>query len=151
MDRFYSIKRIKDKLANAISAYIHYKINEKEMSKHIALFGKMLQFFTIPTLIKIRDGIQSGRGSSYISYGGVYDVAHKTFRKAWFSTVSTANFEGREYPVPGSFHEVLKTIYGEDYMELPPEEKRVNHQPVYLKINETIIDNRRNFNESTNS
>lgn len=37
-------------------------------------------------------------------------------------------FEDTSFYIPGSYEEYLKGKYGEDYMELPPEEKRVTHR-----------------------
>ena len=43
-------------------------------------------------------------------------------------------FHGREYNVPGKIENYLSTCYGEDYMELPPVEKRVTHMPSEIKF-----------------
>lgn len=42
-----------------------------------------------------------------------------------FDSYSTLTFEGKEYRVPGDYHTYLSHKYG-DYMQLPPEEKRVS-------------------------
>ncbi len=36
-------------------------------------------------------------------------------------------FEGRRVPIPKDSNIYLKTIFGDDYMSLPPEDKRVFH------------------------
>ena len=36
-------------------------------------------------------------------------------------------FEGKQYPAPVGYEDVLSAMYGEDYMCLPPEEKRISH------------------------
>ena len=41
------------------------------------------------------------------------------------------NFESTEICMPANSHEILCNIYG-DYMQLPPEEKRVNHRPIEI-------------------
>lgn len=46
------------------------------------------------------------------------------------------NFEGMTIKIPGKYHEYLSLRYGDDYMELPPEEKRINHRPVELSFKE---------------
>ncbi len=50
-----------------------------------------------------------------------------------FPTVEHS-FEGMIIRIPGKSHEYLTARYGEDYMELPPEEKRINHRPVQLSF-----------------
>lgn len=41
-------------------------------------------------------------------------------------------FEGKCYHVPGKIEQYLSTVYGPDYMELPPVEKRQTHKPAKL-------------------
>ena len=36
-------------------------------------------------------------------------------------------FEGKEYPAPIGYNEYLSRLYGTDYIQLPPEEKRLTH------------------------
>ena len=40
-------------------------------------------------------------------------------------------FEGRYYKVPKGWKEYLVHLFGENYMELPPIEKRINHFNFY--------------------
>lgn len=44
-------------------------------------------------------------------------------------------FEGRMYQIPIGYDEWLKSFYG-DYMQLPPEEKRVSHHKFVAFVNE---------------
>ena len=46
--------------------------------------------------------------------------------KALFDRTVNLEFNGKMYPAPVGYHEYLTALYG-NYMELPPEEKRVSH------------------------
>lgn len=43
-------------------------------------------------------------------------------------------FENVLLPVPGNFNAYLQDIYGENYMEIPSEEKRITHNLTYLSM-----------------
>lgn len=46
------------------------------------------------------------------------------FSRTCFSETMMAEFEGKEYPIPTGYDEILRNTYG-NYMELPPIEQRV--------------------------
>lgn len=52
------------------------------------------------------------------------DYLHDTIRREWSEQTAELPFEGHMLMAPAGYHEVLTEIYG-DYMQLPPEEKRV--------------------------
>lgn len=77
------------------------------------------------------------KGENYLlMQPGVFDV----FSKKWFEKDVYAEFEGYRFPVPDSYHLILKTMYG-DYMNtLPPEKERhYTHNIIYLKPNEYFV------------
>lgn len=51
-----------------------------------------------------------------------------------FFPVTTALFEGIEVKIPGQIDTYLKRLYGSDYMQLPPLDKRETHFVVKFKI-----------------
>lgn len=53
--------------------------------------------------------------------------------RKWFESFTELEFEGHYYPVISHFDDYLRRLYG-DYMQLPPEDKRVSHHlyDVYL-------------------
>lgn len=75
---------------------------------------------------------------SEISYRYSYDSASlvavycgsygpkEVFPKAWLQGTKTFLYEGMEVDLPSGYDEYLRQYYG-DYMQLPPEEKRISH------------------------
>lgn len=49
-----------------------------------------------------------------------------------FSDFISVCFEGKEYSCCSGYDRLMRTKYG-DYMQLPPEDKRVTHHPMYNK------------------
>ncbi|MBR3568290.1 MAG: LicD family protein [Salinivirgaceae bacterium] len=54
-------------------------------------------------------------------------------KKEWFSVYEEIKFEGRSFKVCAGYRELLTSIYG-DYMQLPPEEKRVQTHDYTMTI-----------------
>lgn len=49
----------------------------------------------------------------------------KVISRHCFDSVVMMNFDGKEYPAPSGWKDVLVGLYGPNYMELPPEDQRV--------------------------
>ena len=64
--------------------------------------------------------------SQYIAnYGGAW-AEKEIHPKEWILPLTKKHFEETEVYIPGNYHEYLTQMYG-DYMQLPPEEKRISH------------------------
>ncbi|MEE3458419.1 MAG: LicD family protein [Candidatus Faecousia sp.] len=50
----------------------------------------------------------------------------EVFSAAVFSDTVSLPYEGKEYPAPSGYHDLLSRMYG-DYMKLPPAEKQITH------------------------
>ena len=50
-------------------------------------------------------------------------------RRDSFEKTVMLEFEGKEYPGPANYDEVLTNIYG-NYMQLPPEDKQKPHHGI---------------------
>lgn len=75
-------------------------------------------------------------GSPASPYVVQYDqVTEKAFlkREVYFPA-QKMEFESKFYNVPNKICEYLSSQYGDDYMQLPPVEKRQNHNPAQLKL-----------------
>ncbi len=51
----------------------------------------------------------------------------ETYDRARYCRTRLLPFEGRQWPVPAETESYMKTLYGDDYMQLPPPEKRETH------------------------
>lgn len=58
------------------------------------------------------------------------------FEKTLLDKVMDSPFEDRIYKVPEASHQILSAIYGDDFMEIPPVEKRVKHDDFVAYIKE---------------
>lgn len=53
-----------------------------------------------------------------------YPIAKETFPKSFYGKMEYVSFEGHLLPVPSEAEYMLKTIYGKNYMKLPPKSVR---------------------------
>lgn len=47
---------------------------------------------------------------------------------------STLSINGETFCAPNDIKKYLSTVYGKNYMQLPPVEKRRSHKPVSIKF-----------------
>ena len=58
------------------------------------------------------------------------------FDKSFLDTTIDSPFEDRVYKIPVAYQQILSEIYGDDFMEIPPIEKRVKHDDFLAYIKE---------------
>ncbi len=74
------------------------------------------------------------RGSRWYYSNYQPDYLYVTLEGSWCEAVEDATFEDAQLMIPKGWHEVLTEVYG-DYMQLPPEEKRVpTHSSQQIEI-----------------
>lgn len=74
------------------------------------------------------------RGSRWYYSNYQPDYLYVTLEGSWCEAVEDAAFEDAQLMIPRGWHEVLTEVYG-DYMQLPPEEKRVpTHSSQQIEI-----------------
>ena len=72
----------------------------------------------------------------YTNFSYQYPIKRRTNLKEYFGKGKYIDFEDRQYLAPDNCEEVLKKIFGENYMQLPPENKRKTHYPRYVKFSD---------------
>ena len=81
---------------------------------------------------------ENALGKDYLDSSLVFESIQglgykKPFKKEWFSSYVTLEFEGHHFNAMKGYKEYLTACYG-NFMELPPVSKRVNHESVaYFK------------------
>lgn len=66
-------------------------------------------------------------------YSGAYGIKKETFKKNVFFPTKKIMFCDMNFNAPKKYREYLEQIYG-DYMIIPPKEKRITHNPLYIKF-----------------
>lgn len=129
---------IKTHLQHFIVYKKHHKWPHPIISKIIYAFFKPM---SIRTLRKMQDYFMMWENKKdckyYINYGSQYNPIKQTILKTNYEPTCNIEFEGKTYMAPGNYKNVLTRIYGEEYMELPPMEKRVTHRPLRISFDTT--------------
>ncbi len=102
--------------------------------------GKLLRGF----LFLIPDGLvnslfeyacqkDNGKECKYTTnFASHFKWKKQLFENGVFGDGCKLEFEDRKYSAPCKYKEILERLYGADYMQLPPKEKRVTHDIVKL-------------------
>ena len=70
----------------------------------------------------------------YAMFGSGYALKKQTFPIEWFGEGVEISFENRTYLCPSNSKSVLTLTFGKDYMQEPPKEKQVTHNPIYVRF-----------------
>lgn len=132
-------KRFRTRLIGLLNTVIYQKrgLNGK-FGKRSKLCAAILAPFSIATLARFQSKLMqhdNGKGGQYyVSYGGQYNMEKETMPKSVFEPTSMLEFEGKLYRCPANPEYYLRRIYGDDFMQLPPVEKRRTHRPVSISF-----------------
>lgn len=126
---------IKKNLQHFIVYKRHKRWPHPFLSKLVFVIAKPVSIYR---LRKIQDWFMKFDNNKdcpyYINFGSKYDPIHQTILKTDYEPSYTLEFEGKIYSVPGNYQNILIRIYGSNYMQLPPKEKQVTHNPVRLSF-----------------
>ena len=96
---------------------------------------KALRLFTTEETIrrKFKEGTTLSAGVKGTGMTNTFSTpGYKPLPESQFAQTELLPFEGRMFPVPLDHEAYLTLVYGKNWNELPPVEKRVNHAPVIL-------------------
>ena len=74
-----------------------------------------------------------GTKNCYVVNGNL-EVMNQVLSSSWFTDMVDAQFESGVFPIPVGAEEWLRTRYGNNYMELPPESKRGIKLDTFVEI-----------------
>ena len=114
--------------------------------KHFFVEG-VLSFFTrrhkvdyLKKMKAIEVDNNNKEGTLYVVFpvSFAYPLEKEIFKREWFDDFILMDFEDMKVRVPVGFDAYLTHVYG-NYMQLPPEEKRVTrHYHYYVNLNESL-------------
>jgi lipopolysaccharide cholinephosphotransferase len=91
--------------------------------------------FSMHALSKLQQRVMSWNRNDdapcYVSLGSHYRHFQQAILKDMYLPATEVEFEGEMFSAPRDWDYILRRIYG-DYMKLPPEDKRVTHNPVRI-------------------
>lgn len=70
----------------------------------------------------------------FFDYNTIYGIDRDLMHKSVLFPPSTLTMNGESFYAPHDIKTYLSTVYGKDYMVLPPVEKRRSHKPVSIKF-----------------
>lgn len=94
-------------------------------------FCNLLGLSTVRKVVKQFDELAQFYKDVNTGYCGITAISHYGIKEKnpitnYGETVNVL-FEGRYYPAPNGYSDYLARLYGEDYMNLPPNNKRQSH------------------------
>lgn len=129
--------KIKTWLVGEIRAIVELRLNPE--LKQIGILKKII--LGISKILPVKKWIQlqqkiivsNCKYDFCKNFGSPYSPEKELWPVNWVFPTVKHKFEDGEFPISNSWDEMLTRQYG-DYMQLPPEEKRITHAPVEIKL-----------------
>lgn len=117
--------------------FLKRKLYDIKQCRH-PLFVRFFSLLSCKNIYRLQKSISisyKGKNKSHlVSYYGVYSLRKECYDYDTIFPAKLVEFEGKMYPGLNDNHKYLTSMYG-DYMQLPPEDKRVNHSALYVDFN----------------
>ena len=131
LDRLPKAHKLVKRIINAFVAMrilsVYQSFPKGKFSKALFPFWCVARLIGPRFFLAITDRMaKAGRGEKYVGYMCSMGVSKYFFPLKWCDDIVEVDFEGKKYPAFREYDGYLRFQYG-DYMQLPPEEKRVSH------------------------
>ncbi len=132
---------IQYKINKLIFSILHYK-NKFFLNKNKLIIKRIIGILFKPisnkTLLNLQDKVMKWNFKKddykyFVALSTAYNYKSELIKKEKYLPTIKMKFENKEYNVPKEYDFILHSMYG-NYMEIPPIEKRVTHNPVNLKF-----------------
>ena len=125
-----------------LSVYTLYGVHNKNAKLKNIIRYVMVLVFRLTRVKnwnkKMNDLAMQAKEGDYIDYLMENKTRSTKFDKSLLDNVIDSSFEDRVYKIPESYAQILTAIYGDDFMEIPPVEKQVQHDDFEAYIKESI-------------
>ena len=130
-------RRVAVKMDRLVKRKMGFK--DKKSIKQQIIDVSLSSIMSVKLLKKCRDFIsklqENNDNSTHFIRMSWHHIDQSLWLKEKLLPVSQVEFEGKMYPAPHNPDYFLKIMYGDDYMQLPPVEKRITHGLVKLSFN----------------
>lgn len=123
--------------AELIKNLTHVIFERVLKAQSVSWFSKMLYYctrlLTIKFIARVRDYISASNkvGRYYINYASTYKYTVETTPIEYYGVPIPVSFEEKIFYAPKKSELILEQVYG-DYMKMPPENERRNHNPAKI-------------------
>lgn len=122
--RYYRDRKI-------MSQMLEYDQTLQSVSRNRLIIGFLSSFMSVTRWNKINNAVFSmckNNKSKLVSIpAGKWHFFGEMYKREMFCEMATMSFEGREFPVCKGMDEYMRILYGDNYMVIPPVEKREKH------------------------
>ena len=122
---------IRKKIVNQINRLLSLKDIRDEQKGVTKVLLRVFSAKQLQTMAAFIMKWNSKTGGEYFSnFGSQYNIKRQTHPISNFGEGVLLPFEDRQYRCPVNYKGVLTSIFGPNYMHLPPEDKRKTHYPI---------------------
>lgn len=106
--------------------------DDRPLSKNLGVIALKCLTFFIPLrflgrIINRNAQRYNGKENEYVFTTAEGWRVKKPYHASVYNTYELHQFEDREFYIMAGYDEALRNLYGNDYMQLPPENKRITH------------------------
>lgn len=135
IDFFDNIKRFQAKMENYSTPFRRASTFPRTIARTLIISGRRLKELlgieSLDAIVKSYSEYAQRYSEAESEYIGVTSISHYGVKeknpKSNFADSILVSFEGKEYPAPIGYADVLRRVYGDNYMQLPPVEMRKTH------------------------